>query len=211
MKNIAFIINPMSGTQNKRRLPKLIVELLDKRQWLENIVFTERVGHAKILAKQYATMGFDAIVAVGGDGTVREVAEGVTGSHSALGIIPMGMTNTLARHIGIPMRGNASILWLNHCEPVECDSLLVTLDDREPMTAMCSVAAGEQQIVNCAQGMKTSIQDGQMEVDGQPTEQSIRLPYSGQILVDGDECDVEQELTVSILPDSVRILAPKRF
>ena len=94
---------------------------------------------------------------------------------------------------------------------MECDSLLVTLDDREPMTAMCSVAAGEQQIVNCAQGMKTSIQDGQMEVDGQPTEQSIRLPYSGQILVDGDECDVEQELTVSILPDSVRILAPKRF
>ena len=68
MKNIAFIINPMSGTQNKRRLPKLINELLDKRQWLENIVFTEREGHALTLAKQYATMGFDAVVAVGGDG-----------------------------------------------------------------------------------------------------------------------------------------------
>ena len=211
MKNIAFIINPMSGTQNKRRLPKLIVELLDKRQWLENIVFTERVGHAKILAKQYATMGFDAIVAVGGDGTVREVAEGVLGSRSALGIIPMGLTNTLARHIGIPMRGNASITWLNRCEPVECDSLLVNLDDRQQMTAVCSVTAGEQQTVNCAQGMKTSIQDGQMEVNGQTTEESIRLPYSGQILVDGDECDVEQELKVSILPDSIRILAPKRF
>ena len=51
MKNIAFIINPMAGTQNKRRLPKLINELLDKSQWLENIVFTEHAGQALTLAK----------------------------------------------------------------------------------------------------------------------------------------------------------------
>ena len=45
MKNIAFIINPISGNKetqsNKRRLPKLIMQLLDQEQWLPNIAFTE--------------------------------------------------------------------------------------------------------------------------------------------------------------------------
>ena len=92
MKNIAFIINPISGTQNKKKLPKVITTLLDSKQWLPNIVFTEYPGHATELAKQYARMGFDAVVAVGGDG-----------------------------HIGIPMRVQAAIELLNHCEPICAD------------------------------------------------------------------------------------------
>ena len=81
MKNIAFIINPVSGskeTQNaKKKLPKLIMQTLDAEQWLPNIAFTEYAGHATEMAYQYARMGFDAVVAVGGDGTVNEVAKGL--------------------------------------------------------------------------------------------------------------------------------------
>jgi len=220
MKNIAFIINPMSGTQNKRRLPKVINELLDKRQWLENMVFTEHVGHALALAKQYATMGFDAVVAVGGDGTVREVAEGVAGSKSALGIIPMGLTNTLARHLGIPLRGNATITWLNHCEPILCDSLEVVLDGEKRLTAMTEVRAGETRLINCAQGVKTSIQDGEMVVIGsqesadsvqEPETGSHKIAFSGTALIDSEEYAVEQELEVRLLPDAIYVLAQKRF
>lgn len=216
MKNIAFIINPMSGTQNKRRLPKVINELLDKRQWLENMVFTEHVGHALALAKQYATMGFDAVVAVGGDGTVREVAEGVAGSKSALGIIPMGLTNTLARHLGIPLRGNATITWLNHCEPILCDSLEVVLDGEKRLTAMTEVRAGETRLINCAQGVKTSIQDGKMDSikDGEAgleCETDERIMYNGTALVDSEEYPVEQELQVRLMPDTIYVLAQKRF
>ena len=215
MKNIAFIINPMSGTQNKRRLPKVINELLDKRQWLENMVFTEHVGHALALAKQYATMGFDAVVAVGGNGTVREVAEGVAGSHSALGIIPMGLTNTLARHLGLPLRGNATITWLNNCEPVLCDSLEVTIDDDKRLTAMTEVVAGETRLVNCAQGVKTSIQDGQMDVieDGQQSATSSQQErmHNGQVVIDSEEYDAERSVKVSVKEDSIYILAQKRF
>ncbi len=213
MKNIAFIINPMSGTQNKRRLPKVINELLDKRQWLENIVFTEHVGHALVLAKQYSTMGFDAVVAVGGDGTVREVAEGVAGSKSALGIIPMGLTNTLARHLGIPMRGNTSLTWLNRSEPVLCDSLEVTLDDEKKMQVMTEVRVGEQRLINCAQGVKTSIQDGEMEriEDGVERLQDASLQFNGIVQIDGEEYPVEQSVKVRVQPDSVYVLAQKRF
>ena len=73
MKNIAFIINPISGnkeTQNaKKKLPKLIMQTLDTDQWLPNIVFTEYAGHATELAFQYARMGFDAVVAGERSGT----------------------------------------------------------------------------------------------------------------------------------------------
>ena len=141
MKNIAFIINPISGskeTQNaKRKLPKLIMQTLDSEQWLPNITFTEYAGHAVELAKQYARMGFDAVVAVGGDGTVNEVAQGivkglrVTGyglrgtgyglRGTALGIIPMGSGNGFARHLGIPIRPQKALEMINHSEPISVD------------------------------------------------------------------------------------------
>ena len=125
MKNIAFIINPISGskdTQNaKRKLPKLIMQTLDQEQWLPNISFTEYAGHASELAYQYARMGFDAVVAVGGDGTINEVARGLRDTKTALGIIPMGSGNGFARHLNIPMRPNKAIEMLNHSEPISVD------------------------------------------------------------------------------------------
>ena len=133
MKNIAFIINPISGNQEaqstKRKMPKLIMQSLDSTQWLPNIAFTEYPGHAVEMAKQYARMGFDAVVAVGGDGTVNEVARGIVqgeqgkpkGEHTALGIIPMGSGNGFARHLNIPMRTQRAIEIINHSEPIAVD------------------------------------------------------------------------------------------
>lgn len=133
MKNIAFIINPASGSEEsrnaKRKLPKLIMQALDKEQWLPNIAFTEYAGHATEMAYQYARMGFDAVVAVGGDGTVNEVAKGLVkgrqpsavSRQTALGIIPMGSGNGFARHLNIPMRVNKAIEMLNHSEPIRVD------------------------------------------------------------------------------------------
>lgn len=129
MKNIAFIINPISGTQNKKKLPKYIDQLLDKEQWLPNIVFTEYAGHAAELAHQFAMMGFDAVVAVGGDGTLNEVARGLRDTKTAMGIIPMGSGNGFARHLNIPLRVNNAIEMLNHSEPISVDYGLVN-DER---------------------------------------------------------------------------------
>lgn len=125
MKNIAFIINPISGakeTQNaKKKLPKLIMQTLDMDQWLPNIVFTEYAGHATELAYQYARMGFDAVVAVGGDGTVNEVARGLKGTKTAMGVIPMGSGNGFARHLNIPIRPQKALEIINHSEPISVD------------------------------------------------------------------------------------------
>ena len=127
MKNIAFIINPVSGSKEtqsaKKKLPKLIMQVLDQEQWLPNIVFTERAGHATELAYQYARMGFDAVVAVGGDGTVNEVAKGLVkgDSKTALGILPMGSGNGFARHLNIPIKPQKALEMINHSEPISID------------------------------------------------------------------------------------------
>lgn len=125
MKNIAFIINPISGGREtqaaKKKLPKLILQTLDQQQWLPNIVFTEHAGHATELAHRFAEMGFDAVVAVGGDGTVNEVARGLCGTETAMGILPMGSGNGFARHLNIPVRPQRAIELLNHSEPIRVD------------------------------------------------------------------------------------------
>lgn len=121
MKNIAFLINPISGTLNKRRIPKLIDSLLDHTQWNAKVDFTEYKGHGTELAQQYARLGFEAVVAVGGDGTVNEVATGLKGTSTAMGILPIGSGNGFARHLGIPLRLPRAIELINHSEVIRVD------------------------------------------------------------------------------------------
>jgi YegS/Rv2252/BmrU family lipid kinase len=61
------------------------------------------VNHASQLTKQAVTEGADKIIAIGGDGTINEVASSLLYSSIPLGIIPMGSGNGLARHLGIPL------------------------------------------------------------------------------------------------------------
>jgi len=160
MKNIAFIINPISGTANKRKLPKQIEKELDHSRWLENIVFTEYVGHATELARQYATMGFDVVVAVGGDGTVNEVASGLRDTSTALGIIPTGSGNGLARHLGISVRVSRAIEQINRGEIILVDYGLV---NDHPFFCTCGVGfdalIADQFASAGSRGLKTYMQN----------------------------------------------------
>lgn len=63
---------------------------------------TKRRGHATHVAKGAVHEGYDVVVAMGGDGTLNEVANGLAGSHVPLGILPGGGTNVFARSLGIP-------------------------------------------------------------------------------------------------------------
>ncbi|MBQ8224752.1 MAG: diacylglycerol kinase family lipid kinase [Bacteroides sp.] len=102
-KKIAFIINPVSGTQNKEVILKSIDGRLDKKKYACEVVYTERVGHAIEIAAQKAAEKYFAVVAIGGDGTINEVARSLIHTDTALGIIPCGSGNGLARHLQIPM------------------------------------------------------------------------------------------------------------
>ena len=136
MKNIAFIVNPISGTKAKNRVGKLIRELLDLQQFAPTVVVTEYAGHATQLAQQFAMQEYYAVVAVGGDGTVNEVASGLIGSNTALGIIPNGSGNGFARHLDISTRMNRAIEMLNSSEVINVDYGMV---NDQPFFSTCGV------------------------------------------------------------------------
>ena len=115
-KKIAFIMNPISGTTSKDRIPHLIETTLDQDLYEYNILMTERAGHASELAVSARDEGIDIVVAVGGDGTVNEVARSIVHSDTALGIIPCGSGNGLARHLMLPMNLKKAIQIINRCE-----------------------------------------------------------------------------------------------
>lgn len=110
---VLFIINPIAGTKNKTGIPKLISDNLDLSQFDYELEYSKKPGHARTLAKAGAERGFKIIVAVGGDGTVNEVAGAVMHTEVVLAIIPHGSGNGLARTMGIPMNTVKAIRLIN--------------------------------------------------------------------------------------------------
>ncbi len=100
---IIFIINPKSGVQGKEQIIRCLGERLERNSVQHEIVYTQYAGHAVQIAAQKAHEGVYAVVAVGGDGTVNEVARSLVNTPTALGIIPCGSGNGLARHLQIPL------------------------------------------------------------------------------------------------------------
>jgi len=101
--NILFILNPKSGRTSQLNVPDLLNRYLDANQFTYQLVPTEYAGHATELAQQGAQAGYPIIGAIGGDGTVNEVARGLLDTDTILAILPKGSGNGLARHLGIPM------------------------------------------------------------------------------------------------------------
>lgn len=99
---IKIVVNPVAGRE-RRSSAIPIVERVLKEQGIEySISKSQSPGEAVRLARQAAAEGYERIVAMGGDGTVCEVVSGFQGSGAALGIIPVGTGNDLARVVGIP-------------------------------------------------------------------------------------------------------------
>lgn len=121
IRRCRLIVNPRSGTSEKGKVIKKAIEQLLAAQWNVEAAYTERPGHATELAAQAAADGFDAAIAVGGDGTVNETAKALVNSSTALGIIPMGSGNGLARHMNIPMNPFKAIEILSEGNVEECD------------------------------------------------------------------------------------------
>jgi YegS/Rv2252/BmrU family lipid kinase len=107
---IRFIFNPCSG-KNRRRpwLVPVIREFIATHRLDAGVVLTEGPGHATPLAREALAAGCDWVVAVGGDGTMNEVAQALIGTPAALGLVPCGSGNGLALHLGIPTNPRAAL------------------------------------------------------------------------------------------------------
>jgi len=104
-----FIFNPRSG--HNARNPWLHArarQFIAEHRLDATVVPTEHPRHATDLARRALDEGCDLVVAIGGDGTMNEVATALVGTHAALGLIPCGSGNGLGRHLGIPGPGRGA-------------------------------------------------------------------------------------------------------
>jgi len=112
-KKLLFIVNPISGSSHKESFPGFVDSLLDKSTYDYEIKYTERAGHASEISKAAVAENVDVVVAVGGDGTINEVARCLVNTTTQLGIIPSGSGNGLARHLNIPLNFEGALRLIN--------------------------------------------------------------------------------------------------
>ncbi|MEZ4883827.1 MAG: diacylglycerol kinase family lipid kinase [Chitinophagales bacterium] len=120
-KKILFIINPIAGINKKKKIPKLAHQLTDSNKYEVHIAYTQYAGHAKLLAKKAVNDAFDVVVAVGGDGSINEVAQQLIHTEVALGIVPGGSGNGFARKLRIPRNRKKALEVLNEAHTIQCD------------------------------------------------------------------------------------------
>ena len=124
-KKIHFIINPISGTGKQENIEEKISQEINSSSFDFFIHYTNEKGHATKIAQQLVLDKADVVVAVGGDGTVNEIAQALVNSRTILGIIPTGSGNGLARHLGIPQQVNRSLRLINTLNTKAIDSCTV--------------------------------------------------------------------------------------
>ena len=120
-EKIFLIINQYAGHKEGAKAVEIVVPYLKKNGYSVEYSFTNHPGHATELASKAAGYGFDLVVAVGGDGTVNEVAQGLIGSNTPMGIVPVGSGNGLARELGISMNMRRSARALVKGENLQLD------------------------------------------------------------------------------------------
>lgn len=132
---------------------------LNHTRHAHEIVYTDYAGHATELSKAAAEQGYTVVVAVGGDGTVNEVSRGLLYTETALGILPKGSGNGLARHLEIPLSMEGALQVLNEGHVTRIDT--GTINDRPFFTTagigfdayISSVFAGNEK-----RGLKTYVE-----------------------------------------------------
>lgn len=112
-RHIVFIVNPKSGVERQKEIRRAVETHLDKSVYSFEILATEYAKHGIELARNAAAKGAYAVVAVGGDGSVNDIANGLAGTDTVLGIIPKGSGNGMARTIGIPLKAEEAVKVIN--------------------------------------------------------------------------------------------------
>lgn len=105
----ALVLNPIAGQGKPVSVQDRIQADLDKYGLDAEILVTAKAGDGTSLARDAVGRGFDLIIAAGGDGTVKEVVNGIAGTGARLGIVPVGSVNVLARELKIPLDSGKAI------------------------------------------------------------------------------------------------------
>lgn len=124
-EKVLFIINKYSGKGFQASVEGEVINACAAAGVEGIIEYTGSKGHATELAQEAVTLGYSRVFAMGGDGTVNEVARALIHTPVAMGIIPTGSGNGLARHLRIPLKTHAALKQLQQCSITTIDTLLI--------------------------------------------------------------------------------------
>lgn len=120
MREFCFILNPVSGGRHDQRghpLARRLGELMPHAE----LLLTTRPGEATELARARSMREDLVVIAIGGDGTVHEVAAGLVGGRALMGVIPVGSGNDFARMLRSPHQPQLALDWFVQAQPRACD------------------------------------------------------------------------------------------
>lgn len=123
-KSLLFIINPISGIGRQKTIEKHVYNLLKNKNFDIDFAYTKAPKHALEISKSVANK-IDIVVAVGGDGTINEVSNGLIFSSTTMGIIPTGSGNGLAKYLKIPTFTDRAIRFLEVAETRTIDTVKI--------------------------------------------------------------------------------------
>ena len=143
---VLLVVNPVARTFSKPVLA--VIEKALSADFALEVIETKQRGHASEIAHQAVHDGIDLVVVFSGDGTINEVVNALAGTESALGVLPGGATNILARALGLPL------------DPVEAAGVLISsaLDDQS-FKLHLGRADGRYFAVNCGAGVDAAAMD----------------------------------------------------
>ncbi|MFM2019277.1 MAG: hypothetical protein RL007_2933 [Bacteroidota bacterium] len=136
MKRIAFVINPKSGSDRKTDRVAL-VNRLKSASCHTDIFEWKKIEDRDSIFDEVLKGKYDIAVAVGGDGTVSQLANALAGTDTALGILPFGSGNGLARHLGVPMNYEQAMTHLETGDIVAIDK-----GEMNGMSFFCTAGTG---------------------------------------------------------------------
>lgn len=119
---IYVICNPTAGNGRGKKIGEKIRIKLQEKGIDHRMLWTEKPGHASVLAKEVSTANAETVLSIGGDGTTSEVARGLIGSDTALGIIPAGTGNDFIKTIGSPSEPEAALEFILGSAPKKTDA-----------------------------------------------------------------------------------------
>ena len=119
------VVNPISGVGKQKKIETLLKENLNQDLFDYTVRYTEHIHHGTEIAREAVDQGYDCVVAVGGDGSVNDVAQGLKDSGVTMGIIPCGSGNGLARSLKIPLSPASAIKLLNQRNEHFIDSIVI--------------------------------------------------------------------------------------
>ncbi len=114
MKRAVLLVNPHAGRGWALRAVRVVREVLLEAGWWPFVVVPPEPRGLTLAARLAAQAGVDAVLLLGGDGSLRWAAAGLRGSATALGVLPLGTANVLARYLGLSRKRPGLVAAVRH-------------------------------------------------------------------------------------------------